>query len=559
LRLAEMELADHDDAAALELYGRTVQLRPDRPEGHFGWGVAATRLSRDTEAVDAFRRAFELDPQFAAAGLRLAEWTLAKGEDVGALDVYQRVSDNFPGLAEIHYGSGIAALELGRADQAMDAFRRALAIFPGYLTAATATAFLSFFPARSRLKPAKAQRPLICVPVLPFVRDWLGGQIYLLNFARIMSSLPKSQRPRLVVVILMDDWDGIPTLRHVVDTLSETAAVIGVFDRTGKPVRSKPLLERYVRFKRRGTDGDAGMTSDLFASVDWTFPVLYPSWGLATVPRPIFWIPDFQHRFWPSYFSAEELDGRNRDITALASRDSPIVFSSRDAHAHFDRFYPSQRCRAYVWHFHTLSDPTSADPDSTQFAELGLPSRFYYTPNQFWPHKNHATLFRGLRLLIDQGHDVTFVCTGSDLTSETDAHERDLLALVTELDLGRNLRLLGILPRPLQLELMRRACAVIQPSLFEGWSTVIEDARSFGRPLIVSDIPVHREQADSATTFFVPQDPASLATAVAALDGRLQPGPDLHREIAARRALNDQVRVSARQFMEILASEAARQ
>jgi hypothetical protein len=38
--------------------------------------------------------------------------------------------------------------------------------------------------------------------------------------------------------------------------------------------------------------------------------------------------------------------------------------------------------------------------------------------------------------------------------------------------------------------------------LFEGWSTVIEDARGFGRPLIVSDIPVDREQADSDTIFF---------------------------------------------------------
>jgi len=273
----------------------------------------------------------------------------------------------------------------------------------------------------------------------------------------------------------------------------------------------------------------------------------------------MFWIPDFQHRFWPSYFSSAEIAGRDRDFEALASRDVPIVFSSRDAQSHFDQFYRSQRCRTYVWHFHTLSEPAPVVSVSAEFAALGLPRRFYYTPNQFWPHKDHATLFRALKLIVEQGHDVTFVCTGSDLTSATDAYQRKLVALIEELDIARNMRLLGVLPRLVQLELMRRACAVIQPSLFEGWSTVIEDARAFGRPLIVSDIPVHREQADGDTTFFAPQDPASLAAGVVAVDARLTPGPDLEREIAARKELNIHVGQSAQQFLDILATEAARE
>jgi len=559
LRLAEMALAEGDATAALDYYRRTLDVAPGLAEAHFGWGSVALRIGRRREAADSFRRALDAVPPHPEAGLRLAEMVLAEGNAAAAVDLYRRALEVAPGLAEAHYGRGIAALQLGRAEEARGALGRALEIRPDYPAAVAAIGFLSFFPSRGALRPVRARRGLVCVPVLPFLRGWLGGQIYLLNFARIMSTLPKSRRPRLVVIVLIDDWKDISNLREVIDGLLQCDAVVGIFDRGGELVSSKLLLDRYVRFKRRVADGGTGWIRGLFASVDWTFPVLYPSWGSATVPRPVFWIPDFQHRFWPSYFSAVEIAGRDRDFEALASRDVPIVFSSRDAQSHFDQFYRSQRCRTYVWHFHTLSEPVPDASESMQFAELGLPPRFYYTPNQFWPHKNHATLFRGLRLLIDQGHDVTFVCTGSDLTSGTDAHQRDLLALVTELDLGRNLRLLGILPRPLQLELMRRACAVIQPSLFEGWSTVIEDARAFGRPLIVSDIPVHREQADSATTFFAPQDPASLAAAVAGVDGSLLPGPDLDREIAARRAVRDQVDVSARQFMEILACEAARQ
>jgi tetratricopeptide (TPR) repeat protein len=571
LRLAEMALADANAAAALELYARVKEAAPGVAEAHSGWTATALRLAQTklaegdaAAALDLYRKVREAAPDVAeahsgwtAAALRLAQMTLAQGDASAALDIFRRVLEVAPSSAEAHLGWGLAALQLGRISEARAAFGRALDIDPGYPAAVAAMSFLSFFPFDRPLRPVKERRPLIFVPVLPFVRGWLGGQIYLLNFARIVSALPRSRRPRLLVAVMLDDWHDIPSLRDVVSGLSQCDAVVGIFDRSGKLASPSPLLDRYVRHKRRGTDSREGWTAELFGRVDWTFPMLYPAWGMATVPRPMYWIPDFQHRFWPSYFNPAEIAARDRDITALAARDAAIVFSSRDAEAHFGRFYPSEHCRTHVWHFHTLSGPTPAT-ESGELAELHLPSRFYYTPNQFWPHKNHTTLFRALKLLVDKSHDVTFVCTGSDLAFEPDEYQRGVLALIAELDIGRHVRLLGILPRPVQLELLRRACAVIQPSLFEGWSTVIEDARAFGRPLIVSDIPVNREQADSGTVFFSPQDPDALAAAVVALDTTLKPGPDLKGERAARRSLNDQVGESAEQFLNILACETTR-
>jgi hypothetical protein len=35
---------------------------------------------------------------------------------------------------------------------------------------------------------------------------------------------------------------------------------------------------------------------------------------------------------------------------------------------------------------------------------------------------------------------------------------------------------------------MKNATAIMQPSLFEGWSTVIEDAKSLQVPVIASDL-----------------------------------------------------------------------
>jgi hypothetical protein len=51
----------------------------------------------------------------------------------------------------------------------------------------------------------------------------------------------------------------------------------------------------------------------------------------------------------------------------------------------------------------------------------------------------------------------------------------------------------------------------IQPSLFEGWSTTVEDAKCLNQHVLLSDIPVHREQLTYNVDFFNPHDPIDLA------------------------------------------------
>ena len=55
--------------------------------------------------------------------------------------------------------------------------------------------------------------------------------------------------------------------------------------------------------------------------------------------------------------------------------------------------------------------------------------------------------------------------------------------------------------------LMRTSMALINPSRFKGWSTTVEEAKSFGVPLILSDIDVHREQTDGTARYFGIDDP----------------------------------------------------
>lgn len=51
----------------------------------------------------------------------------------------------------------------------------------------------------------------------------------------------------------------------------------------------------------------------------------------------------------------------------------------------------------------------------------------------------------------------------------------------------------------------------MNPSLFEGWSTVVEEAKYRGKRIILSDIDVYIEQVSAYGYYFSPHDADALA------------------------------------------------
>ena len=101
---------------------------------------------------------------------------------------------------------------------------------------------------------------------------------------------------------------------------------------------------------------------------------------------------------------------------------------------------------------------------------------------------------------------------------------------------------------------MRRCLAVIQPSLFEGWSSVIEDARSMGKPVIASDFPVHIEQNSPNSYFFKRRNSEELAALIFQLLPNLEEGPSPQLEALARQDNQERVNAYGRRFLEIVNS-----
>ena len=271
--------------------------------------------------------------------------------------------------------------------------------------------------------------------------------------------------------------------------------------------------------------------------------VSYPGFGTAIPGTPqMEWIPDFQHVHLPHLFSTEQIQNRDERFRYIADRPGIVILSSEAARDDFVKVFPNARATARVWRFcTTLTEHERSQDDPRGLVDV--PDSYLYVANQFWAHKEHLTLFRALVLLRDRGVSPNVVCSGLMEDARDPSYVPSLLRFLEEHDLTDQVRLLGFLKRSEQIAVLRCCAAVVQPSSFEGWSTVVEDTKAVGRPLILSDIPVHLEQAPDAR-FFSVGSPESLADVIEAAMPELEPGPDP----SAERAADEATRVRRREL-----------
>jgi glycosyltransferase involved in cell wall biosynthesis len=106
---------------------------------------------------------------------------------------------------------------------------------------------------------------------------------------------------------------------------------------------------------------------------------------------------------------------------------------------------------------------------------------------------------------------VQVLATGNPSDHRQPGHFADLMERAAHAGVAATFRCLGTLPYTDLLTLMRGSVAVVNPSLFEGWSTTVEEAKSLGKRIVLSDLPVHREQAPARGVYFNPRDAEDLA------------------------------------------------
>lgn len=329
--------------------------------------------------------------------------------------------------------------------------------------------------------------------------NWIGGTYYIQNLILALKQLRDEQRPELIILTSDDAiFRDLVNLTHYPYLLFR---------------RSLPqfnLLQRGLNqtwrllFKR-----------NLFRIFHKDIDIFFPASNEAylRVGTGIYWIPDFQEHYLPDFFSADEIAGRKEYQRFVVKEGKYIVFSSHSTQEDFNEIYPNNKLKQFIMRFAVSNDSMYKDDIDELLVKYALPARYFICCNQFWRHKNHPVVLKAVHFLKQRGTSMHLVFTGKEHDYRSPEYFDEIQSLTDALDIRDAVSFLGFISREDQLTLLKHSLAVIQPSLFEGWSTVIEDGKAANAVIIASDIRVHREQLEEypARYFFSPQQPEELA------------------------------------------------
>lgn len=335
--------------------------------------------------------------------------------------------------------------------------------------------------------------------------NWIGGTYYIINLIAALNTLKDEEKPYIVVFVKNEkDFSyirdiGYPYIEFQLQDIK---------------TKQLPLAKRILNKVYRKTTG-----FDLYAQplilTTCDVDVLFPSvLGLCNSKnlKQIFWIPDFQEKHHPNFFSKEVIEGRNQNHKILSRNNHTIIFSSNNALNDFNTFYPNRNKNKAVVNFAVTHPKLGAFDTLLLKQKYGITEDYYISPNQFWVHKNHILVINAAKYLHENNRlNFQIVFTGKEEDFRFPEYANSLKKIVKENGLEKKILFLGFIDRIDQLKLIKTSIGLIQPSLFEGWSTVIEDGKSLQCRILASDILVHREQLHNQAVYFDTMDAVGLA------------------------------------------------
>lgn len=346
-------------------------------------------------------------------------------------------------------------------------------------------------------------------------RDFLlsGGSDLLRNLANALMVAENDQPLKLY--LLLPVKNKIDTCADIRGVCMKTAGQLLRQRKLSLP-RQEPIFDTDFLDYFRNIDGTIefveynNMTGLLPALQKIEADVVLPAaFSLGqSFPYPwVGYIYDFQHKYFPSFFSSAECLTRDIHFATILRDAKAVIVNAKSVKHDINHYFPYNECEVF-------NLPFSASPIARWLEVKGpkklqgynLPERYFLISNQFWLHKSHSTAFQALSMLLNDPDykDLHIVCTGKMEDYRHPDHIKNLQQEIRELSITDRVHFLGHIPKEDQIAIMKQALAVLQPSLFEGGpgGGSVYDAVSLGIPAILSDIPVNLEIKDEKNLFY---------------------------------------------------------
>ena len=229
--------------------------------------------------------------------------------------------------------------------------------------------------------------------------------------------------------------------------------------------------------------------------------------------KNISWFPDFQHVHYPLFFSKKEILLRNKLYNNYIKNSEILIVSSESSKKDLIKFKKEKK-RIEVLNFVPEINFSKIKKKRYLQKEIDIKKKYLFTPNQFWIHKNHICIIEALNILKKKGIKIQCIFTGSSYDHRNQNYFSDLMKKIKFYKLENQIKYKGILPYNKIINLLYNADIIINPSFFEGWSTVVEEAKILDKKILLSNIDVHIEQNPKKGIYFDPYNPKDLANSI---------------------------------------------
>ncbi len=328
-------------------------------------------------------------------------------------------------------------------------------------------------------------------------RLWAGGYNYQTNLFAALSKFRSGEFTPVLFAGTGDDDADLAPLAAIPGVEVVRSPAFG--GRAGLAAALSLGLDRAAAAEFRAQSIDAVFEAARFFG--WRLP--YPT---------VAWFPDFQHRRLPQLFPIAARWRREAGFRVQIASRRTVMLSSESSHRDFKKYYPGAMNKVCVVRFATQPSPQFLTVNPAEIAaQYHLPKKYFYLPNQFYRHKNHQVVVDALSILAHRGFGAVVCASGSTIDRRELGYFDQVMGQVRSRGLESRFLHLGMIPLSHVYALLRACTALINPSRSEGWSTTVEEAKSFGVPMILSDLEVHREQAAASASYFGTDDPATLA------------------------------------------------
>ena len=330
--------------------------------------------------------------------------------------------------------------------------------------------------------------------------SWLGGYNYFINLFKCISLIKKN---KIIPVIITDNSkiilnDKILRNFEVIETslVNKQFTLLRIIQKISLLIFNKNILLHNFLKK----NGIKSLSHSEVLGKNSSIPS-YP------------WFPDFQEIHLPENFTKKDKFFRKLNIKLASTHSTKIIVSTNSVQKDLKKISYEAFMKSCVIKHHALL-PEKINFQNFLFLKkkYNIKKSFFLVPNHYWQHKNHLCILKAIKELKSKKIDFEIISTGLFHDHRNPSHLISLKTYIKENKLEKYYKIIGIIPFVDMLSLMYHSLAVINPSKSEGLSNSVEQAKTLHKNVILSNIPVHKEQISKNFYYFEVNDHNKLAS-----------------------------------------------